>query len=122
VKGRIALLLISLFLACGLGEFAMRRHLEAQDVARGELPWDTPAWVPPWMEAREATLRWRYSSEGDHNSLGLRDDEVGPKPEGTHRILWLGDSVLYFSETNSNRRFPDIVGARLTARFAERHR
>lgn len=52
-----------------------------------------------------------YSLNPDHpeiNSLGMRDDEVAvSKPEGTFRVLVLGDSVAYGDGVARKMAFPD---------------
>lgn len=52
-----------------------------------------------------------YALNPEHpeiSSQGLRDDEVLiPKPEGTFRILFLGDSVIYGEAVSRNKTFPN---------------
>jgi lysophospholipase L1-like esterase len=86
-------------------------------MAKGEAAWDTPNWQPPWLGPTEQDLRWRYSPGGPHNSLGLRDIERGPKVEGEHRILFLGDSLLYSSETSTGELVPQRVARGLSEDF-----
>jgi hypothetical protein len=52
------------------------------------------------------------------NSYGLRDDEVAiPKPEGTFRILVLGDSVAYGAAVSSDRTFPNRLEGLLRKQY-----
>ena len=117
---RLLLSLVVFVLAAAVAEVMLRSHLESKDLARGELAWDTPPWAPPWMEPGEASLRWRFSPGGDRNSLGLRDREVRPKGPGEHRVLFLGDSLLYFSATTESTLFPDLVEQGLSQRLSDR--
>lgn len=85
---RIALLLAGVLLAFLLCEITFH-VVEAVKFARaGEL----------WA-VHDETLGWRPNSRyGDHNALGLRDRPVEEK-NGRARILFLGDSVLYYGDS-----------------------
>ena len=56
------------------------------------------------------------------NGKGLRGPELPyPKPAGSFRILWLGDSVLVGDKLpDDDRIFPEIVGKRLAASLPAR--
>jgi lysophospholipase L1-like esterase len=46
----------------------------------------------------DADIGWRLNPRfGDHNTIGLRDRPITPKG-GRERILFLGDSVLYYGD------------------------
>ncbi len=47
------------------------------------------------------------------NSLGFRDREFGPKPEGRVRILAVGDSFTYGWGVEANESWPKVLEARL---------
>lgn len=113
----LIILLLSSLLAGGLGEWVVRHQLERGDIAAGETAWDKSNWVPPWLNPSERDLRWRYSPGGPHNSLGLHDIERGPKAEDEYRILFLGDSLLYSSETLSGEFVPQRVARGLSEDF-----
>lgn len=49
------------------------------------------------------------------NRLGLRGGEVGPAREGTHRILALGDSVVYGHRLREQDSFPVLLAGELGA-------
>ena len=49
------------------------------------------------------------------NSLGLRGPEVGPKEEGTVRILALGDSLVYGQGVGDDETIPFLLQEMLTA-------
>lgn len=76
--------LTAAFLLCELGF----RVVEKIQLARaGEL----------WA-VYDADLGWRLNPEyGDHNTFGLRDRPITPK-DGRERIVFLGDSVLYYGD------------------------
>lgn len=81
-------------------------------------PFESAVNVPTYLTTRDATLRWRYSSSGGRNSLGLRSREVGPKKSGTYRILVLGDSLVFLGETSSGELYTEVLERRLNARSA----
>ncbi|MFN0006580.1 MAG: GDSL-type esterase/lipase family protein [Planctomycetota bacterium] len=85
---RVALLVAGALVALLLCEIAFR-FVESVQLARaGEL----------WAVHDEA-LGWRPNpAYGDHNALGLRDRPVEGK-NGRTRILFLGDSVLYYGDS-----------------------
>ena len=85
---RLALLLCGILLALLLCEIGFRVVESIQLARAGEL----------WAVYDE-TLGWRPNPKyGDHNALGLRDRPVEPK-DGRTRILFLGDSVLYYGDS-----------------------
>lgn len=73
--------------------------------------------------ARDADLGWRLRPSvreiwGDQmvetNSLGLRGPELTrEKPEGTKRVLFLGDSVTFGFRAPFRSTFPSLAGERL---------
>jgi lysophospholipase L1-like esterase len=83
--GLASLALAAAFLLCELGF----RLVESVRVARaGEL----------WA-VYDPELGWRLNPRyRDHNALGLRDRPVTPK-RGRERILFLGDSLLYYASS-----------------------
>ncbi|MEW6742554.1 MAG: GDSL-type esterase/lipase family protein [Planctomycetota bacterium] len=72
---------------------------------------------------RHFTLRPSVTLEIDgrtyrHNSLGLRDDEVTrPKPEGTFRILVIGDSYTYGWGVDQDETIPEQLRDNLERRY-----
>ena len=64
----------------------------------------------------EAALRWRFSAGESRNRLGLRNREIAPKPPGTTRILFLGDSLIWSGETSSRALYTEVIETRLNAR------
>lgn len=84
---RLALLLAGFVFAFLLCEVVFRVVESIQLARAGEL----------WAVHDEA-LGWRGNPKyGDHNALGLRDRPVLEK-NGRERILFLGDSVLYYGD------------------------
>lgn len=81
----------------------------------GAWPFEPATFQAPNLEVRDRSLGWLYSKGADRNSLGLRNREVGPKPPGTLRILVLGDSLVYMSETSSGRLYTQVLEERLNA-------
>jgi hypothetical protein len=91
---KLALLGFSLCMMLLAGELLIRYLVPAW-------PFEPALYIPEHLSARDLPLRWRYSAAEGRNSLGLRNREVGPKPPGTTRILFLGDSVIWGSRTSS---------------------
>jgi hypothetical protein len=79
-------------------------------------PFEPPLYIPDHLSARDAPLRWRFSSAGGLNSLGLRNREVAAKRPGTLRILFLGDSLVWSGETSSGALYTELLEQRLNAR------
>jgi lysophospholipase L1-like esterase len=80
-------------------------------------PFEREIRLPPYLEAREQVLRWRFPADGvGRNSLGLRNREIGPKPPGVRRILVLGDSLVFSGETTSGELYTQVVERRLNER------
>ncbi len=52
------------------------------------------------------------------NSLGLRGDEIGPKPPGTRRILLVGDSVVFGWKLSDEQTIEAATEALLAAKQA----
>jgi lysophospholipase L1-like esterase len=84
-------------------------------------PFETPLHVPDYLSARDAPLRWRFSSRDGRNSLGLRNRELEPKHAGTRRILFLGDSLIWSGETSSGELYTAVLEQRLNSRSRGRH-
>jgi lysophospholipase L1-like esterase len=71
----------------------------------------------------DATLGWfprpsterRFVGEREiavrHNSLGLRDIEIGPKTPGRLRIAFFGDSFVWGYDANAEERVTDLLRA-----------
>lgn len=83
------------------------------------VPFEPPLYVAPYLTERDATLRWRFSPSGGRNSLGLRNREIAPKPTGTYRILFLGDSLVWTGDTSSGELYTQVLETRLNARYAD---
>lgn len=91
------------------GELLMRYLIPAW-------PFEPALYWPPYLTARDLPLRWRYSSTDGRNSLGLRNREVGSKPPGTSRLLFLGDSLIWSGDTSSGALYTEVLERRLNAR------
>ena len=105
----LILLIFSLSSTLLVSEVALRYVLEAW-------PFETALFLPEYLTEREATLQWRFSPTDGRNSLGLRNREVGQKQPGTYRILFLGDSLFWNSETRSGELYTNVLERRLNAR------
>jgi len=79
-------------------------------------PFEAPLYFPDYLTARDASLRWRFSSGDGRNSLGLRNREVAAKKPGSLRILFLGDSLVWSGESTSGALYTEILEQRLNAR------
>jgi len=76
--------------------------------------------MPNHLSQRDEPLRWRYTPSENRNSLGLRNREVFPKENGTYRILFLGDSLLWHGETSSGELYTEVLEHRLNTHFSNR--
>jgi lysophospholipase L1-like esterase len=81
-------------------------------------PFDNALYVPDYLTARDAPLRWRFSATDGRNSLGLRNREVGPKKPGVLRILFLGDSLIWSGETSSGELYTEVLERRLNSYYS----
>jgi lysophospholipase L1-like esterase len=61
-----------------------------------------------------------FDTEVAIDSLGIRDREYGPRAEGTHRILVLGDSYTFGWGVEAGERYVDRLEERLNAGGSER--
>ena len=68
--------------------------------------------IPAECIPEHKPLRWKYSHAEGRNSLGLRNREVGQKKD-QFRILFLGDSLVFDSETTSGLLYTQVVEERL---------
>src|SRR5687768_4858701 len=71
----------------------------------------------PYLTKKDEKLGWRMPPGGKNNSLGLKNREIGAKLPGTCRILFLGDSLLYFGETRSGRTYVEELEETLGVRY-----
>jgi lysophospholipase L1-like esterase len=83
-------------------------------------PFEKPMYIPDYLSARDASLRWRFSSTGGRNSLGLRNREISPKKPDTSRILFIGDSLVWSGETSSGDLYTKVLEQRLNAHSANK--
>jgi hypothetical protein len=79
-------------------------------------PFGNPPYIADYLSARDAPLRWKYSSRAGRNSLGLRNREVTAKKPGTLRILFVGDSLVWSGETSSGDLYTSVLERRLNGR------
>lgn len=61
----------------------------------------------PGLSTRFVSSEW--DTAVDINSLGLRDDEVAPKPPGTTRVVVVGDSYTFGYGVEASEAFPSVV-------------
>jgi hypothetical protein len=78
-----------------------------------------PSTPPPLHIVLDSPILYGLNPEHPEiSSQGLRDDEVSiPKPEGTLRILVLGDSVAYGRAVSMNKTFPNRLESLLREQF-----
>jgi hypothetical protein len=79
----------------------------------------TPGQPPPVHITTKSPILYELNPNTyDINSQGLRDDEVAiPKPEGTLRILVLGDSVAFGPDVSRNMTFANRLERLLQSRY-----
>ena len=110
---QVLLLVVSLAVAIGLGEYACRRLIrERLAVATDErnllYRYDsTLGWFPDPNTVREFT--GERTIQVRHNSLGIRDVEVPPKAVGRPRIAFFGDSIVWGYDAEATERFSDVI-------------
>lgn len=62
-----------------------------------------------YLTDKDKNLRWRLQQKEGLNSLGLKNKEVTAKQEGVYRILFLGDSLIWTSETSSGEPYTQVI-------------
>jgi lysophospholipase L1-like esterase len=106
LKLRLALMLGSLVFALVIAEFGLRLA-GAYSPASLHLS-------PPNTDMRDVETDWDITYHS--NSQGLRDDEyTAAKPDGTIRIVVIGDSFTFGQGCQRGEIFPDLLEARLNA-------
>ena len=108
---KLFLLGFSLCLIVTVFEFGIRYHHLAW-------PFESALYVPSYLTARDITLRWRLVTKPGRNILGLKNREIAPKKADTYRILFLGDSMLFYSDTSSGATYTAVLEKRLNARLS----
>ena len=103
---RIGVCLISIMGTLLVGEVAVRWKVAAW-------PFEQPDVELPWLTEKDKTLRWRFSANDGRNSLGLRNEEIGPKEPNSRRILFLGDSLVWMGKTRSGPLYTQVIEDRL---------
>lgn len=76
-------------------------------------PFENPAILQPHLTERDRTLRWRFTPENGRNRLGLRNREISTKASNTYRILYLGDSLVWSSETSNGELYTKVMETNL---------
>lgn len=114
----LLLLLASISLMISLGETALRLIQPPGMVTSiDELSIADPILNhrhPENSEFRFRSLKKEFDTKVAFNSLGLRDYEYAKeKPEGTYRILVLGDSFVENSQVELAESFPKVLEGRL---------
>lgn len=67
-----------------------------------------------YLTDKDETLLWRPEpNQQGRNSLGLRNREIGLKKEAQYRILFLGDSLVWWGDTSSGQPYTHEIEARL---------
>lgn len=66
-------------------------------------------WMP--VPGSIGTVQSFRTTHYKHNSLGLRDEEIGPETKPT--ILFLGDSFVWGLDSEANERFSDLLKPRI---------
>ncbi len=103
---KMAALALSLMISLGALELGLRLALQAW-------PFAPEPYRQDHLSPSEGPLRWRYTAQDGRNRLGLRNREVGPKPVGTLRVLFLGDSLIYSGETTAGPLYTEVLEEQL---------
>ncbi len=82
-------------------------------------PFESAVHMPNHLTERDQPLRWRLSHSERRNHLGLRNREIVNKKSGINRILFLGDSLIWSSQTSSGRLYTEVLEQRLNAASAD---
>lgn len=110
VGGRAALVVASVVVGLGVAELVLRAFVPAMaagSAARFALDPDLIYRLAP-----DNVVTWSSSefTETSHtNALGLRGVALGAKPEGTRRILAIGDSFTYGHGVQDDETYPAVV-------------
>lgn len=98
----LALLVLSLLFALLVGEVAARLIVSA---------WPFQSDIEPmsFLTEKDVNLRWRNSPQDGRNSLGLRNREIVDKDNNVFRMMFLGDSLVWTSETSSGKLYTEVL-------------
>lgn len=122
---KLAMVVISIFLACAIAESFLRLNAD-HFTTRLSAPYDFPCYQTGTYMYQQlipnatCVLHSNYGAFPDTtvvtNRIGLRDKEITlPKPIGTKRILFLGDSFTMGLGVNEEQSFPRVVEKDLRA-------
>ena len=111
--------------AAGVESIAERRRAlsEAKAACKSTLTRsDTLGWVPrPSVRETIAGVTYIINSRDSINSLGFRGEEISQeKPEGSLRILCLGDSCTYGAMVSDKDAYPAVLERLLAAKLRPR--
>jgi lysophospholipase L1-like esterase len=106
LPAKIVLIVLASAVALGAGELVAR-------MVAGAAPFDEEMVRLPHLTERDRELRWRYPPAEGRNSLGLRDGDIGDKAPDATRVLFLGDSLVWSSETGSGLLATEVLEANL---------
>ncbi len=84
-------------------------------------PFELPRLPMPYLTAKDANLRWRMPPGGKNNSLGFKNREIGAKPPGTCRVLFLGDSLLYLGDLSEGGTYLEALEDRMRAALGDHY-
>ena len=98
----ILLLVSSLICALFIGEGITRLRLAAW-------PFQPELHEMPYLTDKDINLRWRFPPQDGKNSLGLRNREIMQKDKNVFRIMFLGDSLIWSSETSSGKLYTEVI-------------
>lgn len=102
IVANVLLVLVAVICTLLVGELGMRLGVAAW-------PFQPDPKVIPYLTEKDVNLLWRFSAQDGRNSLGLRNREIVDKEEDVLRILFLGDSLVWGSETSSGKLYTEVV-------------
>jgi len=110
IFANILLLVSSLICALFIGECIVRLRLAAW-------PFQPEPKEILYLTDKDINLRWRFSPQDGRNNLGLRNREILQKGDGVFRIMFLGDSLIWSSDTSSGKLYTEVIEENLNNLF-----